>query len=157
MITIVTGEIDSGKTRYLKKLYEKDHKGDGVLSLKHYNNDRCIGYNLYHLRSEEQKGFIRLKTDLPKDWIEQHNIGRFSFSEEGFNFGEKILKNIKAGPVYIDEIGPLEIWEKKGFYNILKELVKKHSDLFLTLRPSLIDDLHDEFELSGKTKIITLK
>jgi len=157
MITIVTGEIDSGKTRYLKELYEKDHKGDGVLSLKHYNNDRCIGYDLYHLKSGEQKDFIRLKTDLPKDWKEQNEIGRFSFSEQGFILAEKVLSKIETGPIYVDEIGPIEILYKKGFYKRLKELVKKYDDLFLTLRPSLIDDLHDEFELSGKTKIITLK
>jgi nucleoside-triphosphatase THEP1 len=157
MITIVTGDIDSGKTRYLKELYEKDHKGDGVLSLKYFDDDRCIGYDLYHLKSGEKIDFIRLKTDLPKNWKEQSEIGRFSFSEKGFALAERVLNKVEKGPIYIDEIGPIEIWFKEGFYKRLKELVKNEYDLFLTLRPSLIDDFHDEFGLSGKTKIITLK
>ena len=157
MITLVTGAIDSGKTRYLKKLYEKDEKGDGILSLKHYEDGLLLGYDLFHLKSREQKAFIRLKTQLPENWKEKFDIGKYSFSEEGFIFAEEVLNNIETGPVYIDEIGPLEIWEKKGFYKILKELIKKDRDQFITLRPSLIDDFHKEFKLSGKTIIITLK
>ena len=157
MVTIVTGAIDSGKTRYLKKLYEKYAKGDGVLSLKYYQDDRFLGYDLVHLRSGEQTAFIRLKTQLPENWKERYAIGKFSFSKEGFIFADKVLGNMKTGPVYIDEIGPLEILDKKGFYKKLKELINRNIDLFITIRSTLIDSLHDEFGLNGKTNIITLK
>jgi nucleoside-triphosphatase THEP1 len=157
MITIVTGEIDSGKTRYLKEYYDQAQQGDGIISLKHFYNEQCIGYDVLHLKTGEQQAFIRLKNQLPVDWKEQHDIGRFSFSEQGFIFAEKVLNSIECGPVYIDEIGPLEIWYKKGFYNKLKELIKKDMDLFLTLRPTLINEFYDEFNISGKTEIITLK
>lgn len=157
MINIITGEINSGKTRYLKDLYEKDHKGDGILSLKHYEDDRFLGYDLFHLKGGEKQAFIRLKTYISNDWEQKYEVGKYSFSHAGFCFAEKVLNKIQTGPIYIDEIGPLEILEKRGFYNILKELINKNIDLFLTLRGSLIDALHDEFALSGKTKIITLK
>ncbi len=157
MITIITGEIDSGKTNYLKKLYEKDGKGDGILSLKHYEADRCIGYDLFHLKSGEQTAFIRLKTQLPENWEEQYDIGKFSFSKEGFVFINKVLQNMETEPMYIDEIGPLEMLDKKGFYERLKELINQNIDLFITIRSTLIDALHDEFGLNGKTNIITLK
>lgn len=156
MITIVTGNIDSGKTRYLKELYEKDQQGDGILSVKHYEADRFIGYDLVHLQTREKREFIRFKTDLPDDWKEECELGRFSFSGEGFTFGQKILSEIKSGPIYLDEIGPVELWYKKGFYKILSELIIKDFDLFLSLRSSLIGDIHDKFGLSGKTKIIKL-
>lgn len=157
MINIITGDIDSGKTRYLKKLYEKDPVGDGVLSLKHYEEGHFLGYDLFHLKSKEQLAFIRLKSQLPGNWNEKYEIGKYSFSCEGFDFAEKVLKNIDEGPVYIDEVGPLEILDKKGFYDRLKELIDKKFDLFLAIRDTLIDALHDEFDLRGKTKIITLK
>ena len=156
MISIVTGDIDSGKTRYVKELYEKTQRGDGIISLKHIDDEQCIGYDLLHLKTGEHKAFIRLKTKLPDDWKEQCEIGRFSFSEQGFIFAEKVLDTIEHGPIYIDEIGPIEMWYKKGFYNKLKELIENDMDLFLTLRPTLINEFHDEFKLSGKTKIITL-
>ncbi|MEA3391500.1 MAG: nucleoside-triphosphatase [Candidatus Marinimicrobia bacterium] len=157
MINIVTGEIDSGKTHYLKDLYEKDHKGDGILSLKHYKDDRFLGYDLFHLKSREKEAFIRFKSQLPESWNEKLEIGKYSFSCEGFAFAEKVLKNIDEGPVYIDEVGPLEMLDKKGFYERLKELINQNIDLFITVRSTLIDALHDEFGLNGKTNIITLK
>lgn len=157
MITIISGDIDSGKTRYLKEHYEQAQQGDGIVSLKHMDGEQCIGYDLVHLRTGDKQAFIRLKSTLPVDWKEQHEIGRFSFSEQGFILAEKVLNRIECGPVYIDEIGPLEIWYKKGFYNKLKELIEKDLDLFLTLRPTLINEFYDEFNISGKTEIITLK
>ncbi len=157
MITIITGTIDSGKTRYLKKHFEKYAKGDGILSLKHYENGFLLGYDLFHLKSGKQTTFIRLKTQLPENWKEQYTVGKFSFSKGGFIFADRVLRNMETGPVYIDEIGPLEILDKKGFYNRLKELVDQNIDLLITIRSSLIDALHDEFELNGKTNIITLK
>lgn len=157
MITIVSGDIDSGKTRYLKKHYEQERKGDGFLSRKHYKDEHCIGYDMYHLKSGKSRAFIRLKTCLPNNWDECCDIGRFSFSEQGMLLAKSILNNINSGPIYIDEIGPIELWFKKGFYNDLKELIKKDIDLYLTLRPTLIQEFHDEFGLSGKTKLITLK
>jgi len=157
MIHIITGDINSGKTRYLKKLYEKNPIGDGVLSIKHYDESHFLGYDLIHLKSNEQVAFIRLKSQLPENWNEKFEIGKYSFSSEGFDFAEMLLKNIEEGPVYLDEVGPLEILEKKGFYNTLKELIEKKFDMFLTLRGSLIDAALDEFDLKGKTKIVTLK
>ncbi len=157
MINVITGKLNSGKTRYLKDLYEKDSQGDGILSLKHYENESFVGYDIFHLKSKKQVAFIRLKSQLPESWNEKLEIGKYSFSCEGFDFAEKVLKNIDEGPVYIDEIGPLEILDKKGFYDKLKELIDKKFDLFLTIRSTLIDALHDEFGLKGKTNIITLK
>ncbi len=157
MINIITGNINSGKTRYLKDLYEKDPKGDGILSLKHYEDGHFLGYDLFHLKSKEQVAFIRLKSQLLGSWNEKLEIGKYSFSCEGFAFAEKVLKNIDKGPVYIDEIGPLEMLDKKGFYKRLKELINQNIDLFITIRSTLIDALHDEFGLNGKTNIITLK
>jgi nucleoside-triphosphatase THEP1 len=157
MITIVTGAIDSGKTRYLKELYDKDPTGDGIISLKYFKDGCFRGYDILHLKSGEKKEFIRLKTNLPVDWNEQCQFGKYSFSKQGFTFAENVLNEIKDGPIYIDEIGPLEIVDKKGFYNTVKKMIYKEIDLYLTVRTTLLDALHDEFGLTLKTKIITLK
>jgi len=157
MITIISGDIDSGKTRYLKEHYKQESKGDGFISLKHFKEGNCIGYDLHHLKSGETVALIRLKSVLPGDWDACSEIGRFSFSEKGMLLAKSILKDCKEGPVYIDEIGPIEIWQKQGFYKELKELIEKDRELFLTLRPTLIKEFHDEFGLGNNTKIITLK
>jgi len=83
MITIISGDIDSGKTRYLKEHYKQESKGDGFISLKHFKEGNCIGYDLHHLKSGETVALIRLKSVLPGDWDACSEIGRFSFSEKG--------------------------------------------------------------------------
>ena len=157
MITIISGNIDSGKTRYLKKHYEQESEGDGFLSVKHITEGMCTGYDLYHLKTGKSRAFIRLKDRLAEDWDEICEIGRFSFSGRGMLFAKEILKECKEGPVYIDEIGPVELWQKKGLYNEVRELIEQDRDLFITLRPTLMEDFHNEFGLGNKTKIITLK
>ena len=157
MINIIKGNSNSGKTRYLKNLYKETSKGDGVLSLKYYENDEFLGYNLFHLKSGEQRPFIRLKTKLPENWIEKYEIGKYSFSMDGFQFAEEILYNINEAPVYIDEIGPLEIIQKEGFYQIVKNLLDKDIEIFLTVRDSLFDKLIAVFSITGKIKTTIIK
>ena len=157
MINIITGDIDSGKTSYLKDLYEQERRGDGILSLKHYEKGVFLGYDVVHLKTGEKRAFIRMKSNLPEEWDGELEIGKYSVSQQGLDFAKELLNNIEKGPIYIDEIGPIELWQKKGFYKEVKKLINKELDLFLTLRPALIDDFHDEFGLKGKTKIITLK
>ncbi len=157
MINIIKGNSNSGKTRYLKNLYKETPKGDGVLSLKYYEKDEFLGYNLFHLKTGKQKPFIRLKTKLPENWAEKYKTGKYSFSMSGFQFAEEILRNIDEAPVYIDEIGPLEIMQRKGFYQIVKNLLDRDIEIFLTVRDSLFDKLIATFSITGKTKIIIIK
>lgn len=155
MITIVTGKINSGKTTYLKNNYEKTQKGDGFLSVKFFAKDNFIGYNLLHLKSGKESPFIRKKTAIPSEWIEIFAMGQFSFSQEGFRFAEKIMKNCTDEPVYLDEIGPLEILHKKGFHEILKTQLNKN--LFISVRESLYEKLLENFNINAKIKKITLE
>ncbi len=157
MINIIKGNSNSGKTRYLKNLYKETPKGDGVLSLKYYEKDEFLGYNLLHLKTGEQKPFIRLKTKLPENWAGKHETGKYSFSLDGFQFAENILRNIDEAPIYIDEIGPLEIMQKEGFYQIVKDLLNKNMEIFLTVRDSLFDELIAVFSITEKIKTTIIK
>ncbi len=154
MINIVTGNKNTGKTTYLKKLYEKTQKGDGFLCTKHFEKNNFIGYDLLHLKTSEHIQFIRIKTKLPSNWIEKYEIGIFSFSEQGFDFAENIIKNLIEEPVFIDEIGPLEILEQKGFYALMNNLLDKK--IYLTVRESLYDELLKTFNINQKINKITI-
>lgn len=149
MIRIITGALDSGKTTYMKDLYDTNRKGDGILSLKHFENKDLTGYDLLHLRSGRQLPFIRLRENLPIDWREKYATGKYSFSAKAFHLAEEILRIRSTAPVYIDEIGPLEIFQKEGFYAILKELINKDNELFLSVRNSLLDEMTEVFSINN--------
>ena len=155
MLNIVTGKINSGKTTYLKKLYETTQKGDGFLCLKFFDEETHIGYDLFHLVSGERVPFIRLKTNLPKDWYEIFEIGKYSFSKEGFEFAKNIIKNAKEEPLYIDEIGPLEINQQSGFYELLKTQMNK--ELYITVREDLYVKFLRTFDITQKINKITIE
>lgn len=129
----------------MRSIYEKRPYGDGVLSVKHYNKEGFCGYDLHHLKSGKEIAFIRLNEKLPAGWDSCADMEKYSFSGEGLQFADKILRNINEGPVYIDEIGPLEIIEKKGFYPILQELFKNKKNIYLTVRQELISSFISEF------------
>lgn len=155
MINIVTGNKNSGKTTYLKNLYDKTQKGNGFLCVKYHQENEFNGYNLLHLKSGEKMPFIRLKTKLPINWTEKYEIGFFSFSNEGFQFAENSIANITEEPIFIDEIGPLEIIYKKGFYDLLKQNLDK--ELYITVRKSLYKELLKTFNITQNINKITIK
>ena len=155
MINIIIGKKNSGKTTYLKNHYEKSQKGDGFLCIKHFENEEFTGYDILHLKTSEQISFIRIKDNLPKNWTEIYKIGIFSFSKEGFEFAKNILDNTKNEPIFIDEIGLLEIIHKKGFYDLLKQNLDK--EIYITVRDSLYKDLLRTFSITQKTNKITIK
>ncbi len=155
MLTIITGKINSGKTTRMKSLYDQNKKGDGLLSVKAYEADQHIGYNLSHLKSGNQKPFIRLKNNLPEDWLPIFQVGKYSFSKSGLDFASEILTNITETPIYIDEIGPLEIHYHKGFYHSLNDLLNK--DLVISLRDSLYNDFFKTFTINQLIHKITIE
>ncbi|MBN2780828.1 MAG: hypothetical protein JXR21_02555 [Candidatus Marinimicrobia bacterium] len=155
MIRIITGNINSGKTAYLRRLYAASQKGDGILSVKYFVDGVFAGYDLLHLKSGEQRPFIRLKDEIPEGWTEIFTTGKYSFSEEGFRFAETLLQNTTEAPVYIDEIGPLEIERKEGFYHLLKTFADTGRDLILSVRESMLDEMIRMFFYDKEIEIIT--
>lgn len=155
MINIITGKIDSGKTTYLKNLYDKSHKGDGFICMKYFEGNTHLGYDLLHLKSEKQKPFIRLKTNIDNNWHQIFEIGKYSFSEEGFYFACKIIADISDKPIFIDEIGPLEIIQKSGFYDLLEKQLDK--EIYITVRGDLYTGFLKTFNITQNINKITIE
>ncbi|MDD4347085.1 MAG: nucleoside-triphosphatase [Desulfitobacteriaceae bacterium] len=150
MIIIITGKIDAGKTTRLLSLYDHLKTGDGFALKKIITNGIHIGQEIYHLSTGQQKIFSLKKNYLPPLWDEIYNFGDFSFSAAGFDFSHKILlKALSSGvkPIYIDEIGPLELLGK-GFSDALKLVVKNQTDLYLTVRDYCLTEVIKEFNIN---------
>ena len=150
MVNIITGDVNQGKTRYMRSLYEK-RGGDGFICVKVFDKNNFQGYDLVRLTTGESTPFARKNDTIPGDWNEIYRFGVFSFSGHAFTVADRIIAEIiKDGtePIFIDEVGPLEIVERKGFYELLKRVLKLKREVYISIRNELVDELIKEFKIN---------
>lgn len=143
MITIVTGEKDSGKTNRLYNWYLKDPSGCGILTLKQFSGDVHIGYDLLLLPDNESFPLCRIpdfqtETDSP-DLFRQ---GRFIFSQNAFDRAISYILKMKnsGGVIWLDEIGYLELREQ-GFFTLLSRIISEGADVRMSIRNNIMDEV----------------
>jgi nucleoside-triphosphatase THEP1 len=151
MIYIITGGIDEGKTREVEAIYRQMKKGDGWISRKVFLNEEFAGYEILRLSTKEKLPLAYKKEYVPPGWDEIYTIGPFCFSKQAFDFAGKIIdeiieKNIE--PVFIDEIGPLEL-QGKGFCPMLGKILKTQKDIYIVVRSHCVDDVVNRFEIKN--------
>lgn len=157
MVNIVTGRINSGKTTRIIKIFETLHKGDGFVSIKHMIGDRVHSYDMMQL-SNRQKQLLVLREDfLPDDWVEGCRIGPYSFSQITLNDVEYKIRefvNNEKFPVFLDEIGPLEL-QGKCFHRIFQMLVQEAKEVYVTVREDILDAVIEKYQLiEGQYRIL---
>jgi nucleoside-triphosphatase THEP1 len=150
MVYIITGGIDEGKTRKIEAIYKEKKAGDGWLSKKIFLNNRDFaGYEIVHLVSGETMPLAYKLQYTPTGWDEIYRRGPFSFSGKGFAFCEAIAAKILRSdiePVFIDEIGPLEL-NGQGFSAVLTEVLKTGKQLYITVRSHCVRDVTAAFNI----------
>ena len=115
-ITVVTGERGAGKTTYcLEQVQAARESGwvvRGILSPAIYDAGRKTGFYLRNLENDEQRLSGTLNPEI--------NLGGqfrcWSISTSVYEWGNQILSAIAACDlIVIDELGPLEFEEGKGY------------------------------------------
>jgi nucleoside-triphosphatase THEP1 len=147
----VTGEVNSGKTARLLSIYRKLGCGDGFINAKIYRGGRFVGQRIIRLSTGESAIFSTISEFIPPDWDEVYKFGNFSFSGKGQAFARNVVYSvIERGiePVFVDEIGPLEL-QKKGFYDIMSVLLGTKSEIYAVIRKSCVDSVLKEFDIKA--------
>lgn len=110
-VIIISGEIQEGKTSFLKKLLallkENNVKLSGIMAEGVHENDERIGYDLLDVENGMRCEYIRITPDPSR-----YRHGKYYFSNEGLIFGKKIFDRININNtdlVIIDEVGPVEM------------------------------------------------
>ena len=150
MIFLITGAVNQGKSTYLLNLYQRLSQGDGFYNRKIYDQNRFIGQEIIHLATGEARLLSIIDGFQSPKWCEECHYGRFSFSKEGLDFGRNIIHNAlsrQIQPIFIDEIGPLEICGK-GFSKILTILLSSSIELYLVVREKCLDSVLNKFEIT---------
>lgn len=148
-IWILTGEKQIGKTTFLRQWVETRRDIAGFLS-------PIVGGKRFFYDIENQT-FTPMEI-ITTEQNEILNVGRFQFSKLIFEQVEQkilaMLKNDKGIKiVVIDEIGTLELEQKKGLYHTLIQLLSNSLsfDLLLVVRSSLIENISQLIESYQKT------
>ena len=136
MIYIICGEFNSGKTAKIKSIYLKDKRGDGFITEKMYRDSVFYGYETVRLSTGESV-IQSLKSEFfPALEIPLYTKGAFSFFSEGFTFADAVIDDVilkETCPVFIDEIGPLEL-QGKGFNELFKKIITTDRTIYFTVR-----------------------
>lgn len=144
MITIITGEKDTGKSSFLRKWYESVPRGIGFYSRKVFCHSRLIGYDLVFLPGFQTFPLIRLPEWAAAGELRVEGIrkGRFSFSPVGFRLARQWIGAyaIPGEPVWIDEVGGLEL-AGGGFDELIRQVLLAHQDVRMVFRKHLLEKL----------------
>jgi nucleoside-triphosphatase THEP1 len=126
-------------------------KGDGWVSGKIFLNEEFIGYEIQRLSTNEKLPLAYKKEYVPSGWDEIYTIGPFYFSKRAFEFAGRIIDEIiekNINPVFIDEIGPLEL-QGKGFCPMLEKILKTPKDVYIAVRSYCVEDVVNRFEIKN--------
>ena len=149
MLNIVTGRINSSKTTKITELYNLTKKGDGFVSIKKMNNDLVHSYDILRLATNERKRLVI--RDIYKDYEEEVccQIGPYLFSTQIVGYIENTIRELiknKVSPIYLDEIGLLEL-DDLCFHNIFTEMLSSKLDLFVTIRKDLLKKVISKYKI----------
>lgn len=143
---IITGEVDSGKSSHLQELFlslKGERKISGWISLPFYEGSKKTGYDILFIRESVEEGprrFIRTcEFDCATRWK------RFFFDEQVFV--DAVEKDFGRPDIFvIDEVGPLELFEQRGFWPIMETVYSKYKTTITVCRNTLLDDFQRRFD-----------
>lgn len=142
MLRIISGEINSGKTRYVYRyVHEKIKQGailNGWLLVPFIKANKKAGHNyLEIINSNVKKPVIYSRNHNLTDSI---RIGKFHVKKTIF---EKALLIPRKGLFVLDEIGYYEIEKNKGFINIVDKILDETNDQLFIVQKRVLDKFMD--------------
>ncbi len=146
-ITIITGQIRSGKTTYLKKLISLLDNIEGIIQITDGEKRFFVD-----ISSGDQIELTSQSSDL-----DTFNMGNFIFKNSAFNWAkEKLETSLKKGYkiIAIDEFGLLE-FRGEGLEPIFSEIINQiklnaELQLLVVVRETLLQDFLKKFNLNEK-------
>lgn len=126
----------------VKQLVTEGHNVGGFLAPGCFKDNRRHSFDIVDIRTGTSKPLCT------RDGEAGEKIGPFTFSEEGQDFGKKLIDPVfihKNELVVIDELGPLEL-EEKGWFSSVKTLLndRKNSMIWI-IRNSLVEKITAKF------------
>jgi nucleoside-triphosphatase THEP1 len=157
MVHLISGAVHQGKSTYMLNLYRSLQQGDGFYNRHIFREGHLVGQEIVHLTTGASRPFSYRDGFIPKDWDEECRYDAFSFSGAGLDFGREILINAYQNhmePLFVDEIGPLEL-AGKGFDRVVTALLPKVADWYVVVRRNCVEEVITRFGIT-KYKMIDI-
>lgn len=158
MLTIITGEIGSGKTARMLEIFHglKGKGADGIASMKVNRDTEFEGYDLMRLANGERKRLAVRKPLYIGEFERPLFYDQFVFDTDAFLFGTGVITAAIDDPtvehIFLDEIGPLEL-EGKGFHAALgplfKDEVKEKKQVYVCVRDSCVEPVITKYGIKS--------
>ena len=151
MVKIVTGNINSGKTTRIHHIFKQNKQGDGFIQLKVMYKDQVHRYDCLFLKRNVKKTIAYHQTFYNHQFKTPLYYGPYVFNQELFDEMIKYVDQlIKEGitPIYLDEIGMLEI-NQQGYATILKKVLARNIELIIVCKETLINKVIETFEIEA--------
>ena len=149
MVYVIRGKINEGKTNKILSIYNQNKTGDGFITEKIFKEGLPVGYKLVRLSSLASIPFIYESGHEPSGWNVSLKYKKYSFSKEALLLAESIIDEIisnRIDPVFIDEIGPVEL-EGWGLYEAFKKSLGTGRNIYVTVRESCVHDVLQLFKI----------
>ena len=146
MLFIVTGKIHSGKTTLVRKaiceLSKKGWKFSGILSKVVFEKGKREGYNVLDLETDRSFPFLTKTPDFKSKKYKPEKIGDYYLLDGAVEkISNLLLKAKRRNILVIDELGPLEIIRKKGFWKTAAELFGENKrNIIVVVRDRILDE-----------------
>jgi len=142
MITLLTGEIQTGKTSLCLEVLEHARQEGvrlgGLISPGVFSAGEKVAIDVLDLSSGERRRLAeRLVENSP-----QISTKRWAFLPETISWGNKILSGaVPCDLLMIDELGPLEFHREQGWVEGFRTIESgDYRAALLVIRPSLLDE-----------------
>lgn len=149
MITLLTGEIQSGKTslclEVLEAAREAGVKLGGLLSPGVFEDGEKIAIDVLDARSGERARLAEGPSGKAADLTTRH----WAFQSQAVAWGNQVLDNaVPCELLMIDELGPLEFLRGEGWVNGFEAVASgDYSAALLVIRPSLLEEALKRWEV----------
>ncbi len=149
VILILTGSVQSGKTRFLSGVVSDLDRArtvvSGYISPAVYESGRLIGYDLSILGREKPLPFLR-KHGPPR----RERIGPYSFLPEALREARRTIRESRPGDLLVvDEVGPLELAGGGVWAPLQEVLASPARRCLLVVRAACLETLRER--LGGHT------
>lgn len=138
---IVTGEIGAGKTRWCQQFLELARQAGwnaaGIVSPGVFENGQKVAIEAVDVRSGERR---RLATRRQTEDSALIHTREWQFETETMEWGNTVFQQaLPCDLLIVDEIGPLELLQGKGWVAALEAIASRAYRLaVVVVRPSLL-------------------
>jgi nucleoside-triphosphatase THEP1 len=151
MILILSDKINSGKSTFCMKcvdeLIKRGTPVDGWITPAHMIDGEKVGHDFVSIKNSTVCDAIPFTRMEPFE--NSFPWRRWHFNAEAFELASELANNSQDTKLFImDEIGPLEIQEGKGFYTPMQRMLGRRENVLVVIREELADKFtsgHKEF------------